>query len=282
MLTAQIINREGVAPAPPQGEPNDDHDEVGLSPIAEQMRAWRKLCAEREFQSPDWLLGNTLSWLAFHDPALICQLKGRLSVLWYGIYKHPKRSDPKRSASFAVRPMLVPRPDQTLLDALMDGQLTAIRNGIEIPSSYWFGKHVKHLSDDLRFRRMEVLTAFPAQSAASTPPQAERIANMPPVADAVQSDAEAAPAPDSVTVQGADEAPRKRGRPSKTKEIDTEFERHCREDTCKRSLSDEAQALLNWHVKEHPALPQPAKSTVENNIRDRYEKRRGRNKDMPN
>ena len=187
MLTAQIINREGVAQAPPRGEPNDNHDEVGLSPIAEQMRAWRKLCAEREFQSPDWSLGNTLSWLAFHDPALICQLKRRLSVLWYGIYKHPKRG-----ASFAVRPMLVPRADQTLLDALMDGQLTAIRNGIEIPSSYWFGKHVKHLSDDLRFRRMEVLAAFPAQSAASTPPQAERIANMPLIAGAVQSAAKAA------------------------------------------------------------------------------------------
>jgi hypothetical protein len=138
------------------------------------------LCAEREFQSPDWSLGNTLSWLAFHDPALICQLKGRLSISWYGLYKHEDRS-----ASLAVRPMLVPRADQTLLDALMDGQLTAIRNGIEIPSSYWFGKHSKHLSDDLRFRRMEVLAAFPAQSAASTPPQAERIANMPLVADAL-------------------------------------------------------------------------------------------------
>jgi hypothetical protein len=53
--------------------------------------------------------------------------------------------------------MLVDNPDHELLAALQEGKLTAIRNGEEIRSIYWFGKDVRDLTDDLRFRRAEAI-----------------------------------------------------------------------------------------------------------------------------
>jgi hypothetical protein len=52
--------------------------------------------------------------------------------------------------------MLTVWPDRELLEALKEGSLVAIRNRVEIPSAYWFGSDVV-LSDDLRFRRAEML-----------------------------------------------------------------------------------------------------------------------------
>jgi hypothetical protein len=87
-----------------------------------------------------------LSWIAFRDPVLICRFEGRHGLLAYRRYDHPRSGNPERA-------MLDPGADQTLLDALKEGGLTAIRNGNEILSSYWYGKHTRHLTDDLRFRR---------------------------------------------------------------------------------------------------------------------------------
>jgi hypothetical protein len=141
MPVARIIRPRGIDPATSQVEHDDEHDE------ASQTAA--KTRTERGYQSQDWSLGNILSWIAFLDPASICQFKNRQRPSFYSLWsRNPKR-----------RPMLVPRPDQILLDALQDGKLTAIRNGTEILSSYWFDKDTRHLSDDLRFRHAEALTA---------------------------------------------------------------------------------------------------------------------------
>jgi hypothetical protein len=52
------------------------------------------------------------------------------------------------------------RPDRELLEALKGGAVVAIRNRVEIPSTYWFGSDFVP-SDDLRFRRAEVLRLWP-------------------------------------------------------------------------------------------------------------------------
>jgi len=116
-----------------------------------------KMRAEREFNSPDWSLGNVLSWIAFRDPALVCQFERRRDVFWYKLYNKPPRTRMDK------RPMLDPRADWTLLDSLKDSRLTAIRNGAELPSSYWFGKFTSHLADDLRFRRTETIKCWPVE-----------------------------------------------------------------------------------------------------------------------
>jgi hypothetical protein len=134
--------------------------------------------AEREFakkayESEDWSLGNVLSWRAFRDPALICRFEPR----WVGgdWSKARWREDQWREARHLTsrqrlmlyrlrpmlnRPMLVERPDQELLAALQANRLTAIRDGQELPSVYWFGKDVEHLTDDLRFRRAEAIKCW--------------------------------------------------------------------------------------------------------------------------
>ncbi len=126
--------------------------------------------ADREYQNPDWSLGNVLSWITFRDRSLICQFERRSRVWSYEFYKN-------RGSGPAKRPMLVPRPDQVLLNALKDGQLTAISNGTEIPSSFWFGKYTSHLPDDLHFRRVEAFKCWPEMTihTAPVPPQAQTL-----------------------------------------------------------------------------------------------------------
>jgi hypothetical protein len=115
----------------------------------ELHRELNRVRAEREFQSPDWSLGNILSWIAFCDPALICQFKGRFSPSLQGI-----RSN---------RPMRVDRPVQELFARLQAGRLKAIRNGAPLPSLYWFGKEVRDLTGDLRFLHTEAIECWPAR-----------------------------------------------------------------------------------------------------------------------
>lgn len=191
--------------------------------------------SEREFRSPDWSLGNVLSWIAFRDPALICRFEGRHELLTYRRYDHPRSRNLKR-------PMLDPRADQKLLDVLKDGGLTAIRNGAEIPSAHWFGKYPSHLSNDLRFRGAEVIGCWTLDG----------------------SEAAATPRPQAVGTGMP-------GRLSLSKHlIEDEFRRRTQADQASLSLSDEAKALLAWFAKHHPEMQRPTLKTIENNIRDHY------------
>ena len=111
--------------------------------------------AEYEFQNLDWSLGNVLSWIAFRDPLLICKFESRRNLAAKRLYDFP-RSGP------LGRPMVVPLADRILLDALKEGPMTAIRAGAEIPSAFWFGKQTLDLKMDLRLRRAEVISRWPA------------------------------------------------------------------------------------------------------------------------
>ena len=71
--------------------------------------------------------------------------------------------------------MVLSTADVSLLDALKAGTVTAIRNGTEVPSAYWFGKHIWDLEVDLRFRRDVVIRCWPPEANAqrSTEQQAQ-------------------------------------------------------------------------------------------------------------
>jgi hypothetical protein len=132
----------------------------------EWHRELRRARAEREFQSPDWSLGNILSWIAFDDPALICQFKDRFSPPFQRIPSN--------------QPMRVDKPVQELFAALQAGRLKVIRNGAPLPSLYWFGKNIKNLTGDLRFRRDEALKYWPAENDEAVPANANEAGITPP------------------------------------------------------------------------------------------------------
>jgi hypothetical protein len=123
----------------------------------------RRDWAAKKYQSPDWSLGNVLSWIAFRDPELICRFESVRSAAGKVIPSRHKGcffGMPTKGTS--RRSMIVGMPDHVLLAALQNDDLRAIRDGVEIPSLFWFGKDVRDLTDDLRFRRAEVLKCWPA------------------------------------------------------------------------------------------------------------------------
>jgi hypothetical protein len=122
----------------------------------------RRVRVELAFQSPDWSLGNVLSWIAFRDPAMNCRFETR----WLNGRKHESRQRlflyGSRSTGRKQRLMLVAKPDQALLAALQVGKLVAIRSGEKVRRRHWFGKDTRHLSDDLRFERAAVMKCWRA------------------------------------------------------------------------------------------------------------------------
>ena len=60
------------------------------------------------------------------------------------------------------------------------------------------------------------------------------------------------------------------GKPSKTTEIVAEFDRRCAANQCLASLTREAGWLRKWYSLHYANMPQPAHSTVRNNIRSGY------------
>ena len=148
--------------------------------------------AEREFakkayESEDWSLGNILSWIAFGDWALICRFEPR----WAGGYWSKARWREARhftsrqrlmlyrqrpTLNSKRRPMIIKRPDAELLAALKANRLTAIRDGQELPALYWFGKDVRYLKDDLRFRRAEAIKCRAVDSTPREPASLDQLA----------------------------------------------------------------------------------------------------------
>jgi hypothetical protein len=131
----------------------EDPDELDRN---EQRRTEARR-VELQFQSPDWSLGNVLSWIGFRDPALICRLEGGWS---HGGHYLTSRQRLIAYSSGSPRgrkrgKLLVDGPDHALLAALKTGKLTAIRNGEELSRLYWVDKDVRHLKDDRRFWRGE-------------------------------------------------------------------------------------------------------------------------------
>jgi hypothetical protein len=124
---------------------------------AEQRAKAVEARAKAEYESPDWSLSNVLSWIAFRDPALIYRLDGLRDLK--GQRRRYKGSDPP--------PFIEEKADAVLLAALQTDRLRAIKNGAEVESIYWYGKEVRNLSDNFRFRRSEVLNCWPSLSRAA-------------------------------------------------------------------------------------------------------------------
>jgi hypothetical protein len=76
--------------------------------------------------APDWSVWNGLSFVAFRDLALLCEINNEngLDELIRNGHQSLKAHDPER----------------LLLSALVRGQLRAIRSGEELRPSYWYGK----------------------------------------------------------------------------------------------------------------------------------------------
>jgi hypothetical protein len=127
--------------------------------------------AKKAYESDDWSLGNILSWIAFVNPALICRFEPRWTRAYFskGQWRDSRHLTSRQRLMLyrqrpmlyrKRRPMLVERPDHVLLAALQANRLTAIRDGRELPSVYWFGKDAQHLTEDLRFRRVEAIKCW--------------------------------------------------------------------------------------------------------------------------
>jgi hypothetical protein len=70
------------------------------------------------------------------------------------------------------------------------------------------------------------------------------------------------------------------GRPPKGKHlIEREFQRRADAGEVCSTLHDEADALLEWLISEHPSAPPPTVKTIKNNIRSLY--RRHEQKQRP-
>jgi hypothetical protein len=109
--------------------------------IEKSIAQCRRFESERVRAKPDWSLWNVLSWIAFRDLALLCEIQneGELRrVIWYG---HPSLK------AYA--------PESLLISALQRGQLRGIREGEELKAHYWYGKWKADC--DTRFDRDSVL-----------------------------------------------------------------------------------------------------------------------------
>jgi hypothetical protein len=86
----------------------------------------RRFDSERLRARPDWPVWNVLSWIAFRDLALLCEIKdeGELRrVTWYG-----------------HRSLKTSAPEALLISALARGQLRGVRGGEKLKAYYWYGK----------------------------------------------------------------------------------------------------------------------------------------------
>jgi len=109
--------------------------------VEKSVAQCRRFESERVRPKPDWSVWNVLSWIAFRDLSLLCELQdeGELRrVIWYG---------PPSLTAYA--------PESLLITALQRDQLRGIRDGEELKAYYWYGKW--KVDRDIRFDRDSVL-----------------------------------------------------------------------------------------------------------------------------
>jgi hypothetical protein len=117
--------------------PLSNQDEL-REDIEKSIAQCRRLESERVRAKPDWSVWNVLSWIAFRDLALLCEIQDESKlrrVIWYG---HPSLK------AYA--------PESLLVSALQRGQLQGIRGGEELKAYYWYGKW--KVDRDIRFDRI--------------------------------------------------------------------------------------------------------------------------------
>jgi hypothetical protein len=129
-------------------------DEVEKDAIASQQKGGREF-AERAFNKPDWSAYEAISWLAWRDPTLICEIPDHRN-LEYFIWYPDQFFD-----GDSIVEIRDPNPHDTLLLALKAGRLSAIKDGTQLSRDYWCGKEMRDLSQ-VHFWRENILALWPA------------------------------------------------------------------------------------------------------------------------
>jgi hypothetical protein len=141
MAAEQSSTHSAIAPVPETNpSPLTSQDEL-REDIEKSVAQCRGFESERVQAKCDWSVWNVLSWIAFRDLALLCEIQdeGKLRrVIWYG---HPSLK------AYA--------PESLLISALQRGLLPGIRDGEELKAYHWYGKW--KVDRDVRFDRDSVL-----------------------------------------------------------------------------------------------------------------------------
>ena len=111
-----------------------------------RSRALKKQVTARLVAEPFWPAPRVLGWIAFRDPQAI-------EANWKAATLHD---------SSPMAPALRDRnPPGTLLRALQEGSLQALRDGKVLPREEWANATGRSWSDDVRFRREDVFVLWP-------------------------------------------------------------------------------------------------------------------------
>jgi hypothetical protein len=105
--------------------------------------------AAKLFESPAWPASQVLVWIAFRELS-------RIGDDWC--------SDMHHATWYTTHGAQAPvdtNPGRTLLHALQEGKLRAIRDGEAMPPEAWFGATVRDLLADVMLRRSEALALWP-------------------------------------------------------------------------------------------------------------------------
>jgi hypothetical protein len=141
-MAAEQSSTHSASALVPEANPSPLNNQDELREDTEKSATqYRRFESERVRAKPDWSVWNVLSWIAFRDLALLCEIQdeGELRrVVWYG---HPSLK------AYA--------PESLLISALQRGQLRGIRDGEELKRHYWHGRW--KVDRDIRFDRDSVL-----------------------------------------------------------------------------------------------------------------------------
>jgi hypothetical protein len=113
-----------------------------------RSRVLKQKLAARLFAELFWPVSRVLAWIAFRSPQMI-EASVR-SAIWYD--KSP-----------TGRALKDRNPNGTLLRALQEGSLQALKDGGPLPREKWATATGRRWPDDVRFRREDVLASWQAE-----------------------------------------------------------------------------------------------------------------------
>jgi hypothetical protein len=113
----------------------------------ERSSVLKREVAARLFAELVWPVPRVLAWIAFREEA--CIEENWRAAKWYP----PQAAWPPRDGD----------PQGTLVCALQDGSLRALRDGSEIPREAWANATGLSWPDDVRFDREDVLALWPLE-----------------------------------------------------------------------------------------------------------------------
>jgi hypothetical protein len=113
-----------------------------LIDIEKSVAQCRRFESERVRAKPDWSKWNVLSWIAFRDLALLCEIQNDGELRQVVMYGHSS--------------LKAATPERLLISALARGHLHAIKDGEKLKAHHWFGKS-RIDRDDIWFDRDQVI-----------------------------------------------------------------------------------------------------------------------------